>query len=102
MAADQATNDQGTADDTSGADTVGGFCIEICVTANGKITVSSEPLSEEQGEGSGTPVDNIDDALAEAKKLYEAGGAIEDEDQASFDAGFGKGPGAQSMIREGE
>jgi len=84
-----------------GADTPGGFCIEICVSAEGKITVESGPLDADESGEEGIPVESIDAALAKAKDLYAQGGGTGDE---AFNEGYGK-PAPSPMLvrtREGE
>ncbi|HLP99205.1 MAG TPA: hypothetical protein VK149_12260 [Sideroxyarcus sp.] len=79
---------------------MGGFCIEICVMPDGKITVESGPL-ESEGEATGTPVGSIDEALMKAKELFAQGGWQGEE---AFNAGFGKPQESPMMVRvrEGE
>jgi len=82
--------------DAAGA-TQGGFCIVICVAADGKITVESGPLDTES-ESTGAPVANIDEALAKVREMYaQSGGSAGDDD---FNAGYGKTPAAPMMVRE--
>jgi len=82
--------------------TAGGFCIEICVKPDGKITVESGPLeADEQGEPAGFPVENIDAALEKARELYSQG---EQGGEDAFNEGFGKPEQSPMMVRvrEGE
>lgn len=76
----------------------GGMCIEICVRPDGRITVESGPLDDEGQEATGTPVENIEEALAKAKELYAAGGRNED----AFNEGYGKPQASPMMVREAE
>jgi hypothetical protein len=80
-----------------------GFCIEICVKADGSITVESGALeTDEQAEPTGTPVASIDEALAKAKELFTQGGGKGGDE--AFNEGYGK-PAASPMmvrVREGE
>lgn len=83
-----------------GAETAqGGFVIEIAVDAQGGITVSSEPASDEaseesgapQGEASepqGQPVGSIKEALSAALAIYKNQGQMNSpaaDEQAGFD-----------------
>lgn len=82
--------------------TAGGFCIEICVKPDGKITVESGPLeADEQGESAGIPVESIDAALEKARELYAKGGQASED---AFNEGFGKPQQSPMMVRvrEGE
>lgn len=82
--------------------TAGGFCIEVCVTPDGKITVESGPMeADEKSEPTGTPVASIDEALAKVKELYAQGGQGGDD---AFNEGFGDSQASPMMVRvrEGE
>jgi len=67
-----------------------GYCIEICVNADGSFEVSKEPMAqemgEEQGEPKGQPAGDIKEALTIALKLYQEGDTGGDD----FAEGFGK------------
>jgi hypothetical protein len=74
-----------------------GYCIEIQVGSDGKITVGVEPAEAEAQEGSepkGSPVANIKEALQVAMDIYKNGGQVMDANagEADFASGFASGP----------
>lgn len=76
----------------------GGYCIQICVMADGSITVESGPLGE--GEPTGTPVESIDQAIEQAREIY----SQSDAGNKNFNEGYGKQEATPMMVRvrEGE
>ncbi len=73
-----------------------GYCIEIHVSADNKITVGVESEEDEEGEESGTPddgaqpVDGIKGALALVLDIFKNGGQVADAaaGNGDFDSGF--------------
>lgn len=71
-----------------------GYCIELHVSADNKITVSVEPEDEEAGEeqtpDGATPVDGIKGALALVLDIFKNGGQVADAaaGEGDFDAGY--------------
>lgn len=93
------TPDQGAGDDTSA-----GYCIEIRVTADGKMSVGVEPLAEEQDEEGGNaenyqPVGSIKEAMQKVMEIYQNDGAQDTSDD-DFNAGYGGGKSPAAPIRE--
>ena len=107
------TQQTGATDDDSSVDMSQGYCIEINVAANNKITVSVEPASEESSEESGSddgsdddtsadgsgdsgddedaqPVANIREALKLVMDIYQNAGQMQDtgEDQSQMSSGY--------------
>lgn len=67
----------------------GAYCIEIYVAPGGAMSVHKEPKSAEEAAMAaqkGTPVQNIDQAMDEARKLYGGG-----DDRMSVEQAFGQG-----------
>lgn len=74
-----------------------GYCIELCVTPDGQMTIAVEPLGgemgEEQGEPTGTPVNGLRDALAMIMTIVKNNGQMANEQagEDEFNAGYGEG-----------
>lgn len=93
-------NPAATGDDTQQSPQ--GYCIEIHVGADGKISVDVEPeadeAAEEQGEGGesskGQPVSGFKEALQVAMDIYKNDGQIQDAGagDSDFAEGFASGP----------
>jgi len=103
--ADQMTDqtDAATGADTGEGDTPdasGGYCIEIKVGADGKVSVGVEPQSAEDSEGEDEenyqPVDSFAAAIKVAKEIYAHAGNMQDMGAGmdEMSAGYGAKAGA--------
>jgi hypothetical protein len=93
MADDQA--DQAADTDEATPDTTAGYCIEIHVSPDGKVSVGVEPKSaedEETDEENYQPVGSFAEAIKLAKEIYAHAGNMEDvaAGQDDMAAGYGK------------
>lgn len=69
----------------------GGYCICVCVSADGKMMVGTKPLTPEDATEGMSPASSIREAMAMAMDIYKNNGDMPDESEdADFAAGFGK------------
>lgn len=93
----QADDTAGMQDDTQDSDTPdtsGGYCIEIRVGADGKVSVGVEPKSAEDEEGdeeNHQSVDSFAGAIKLAKEIYAHAGSMQDMNAGmdQMSAGYG-------------